>query len=71
MNLGTLDTQTQPAPMVTVRPDGLDCYVVLDANGNALGWVARSHWHGKWRAVTARGHLSHHYTRAAALEAVS
>jgi len=71
MTVGTLDMPTRYEPTVTVKPDGLDCYVVLDINGNVLGWVARSRWHGKWRAVTAKGSLSHHYTRAAALDAIA
>jgi hypothetical protein len=54
-----------------VLPDGIDTYVILDLNGNALGWISRSRWHGKWRALTARGRLSHHYTRAAALDAIA
>jgi len=54
-----------------IIPDGIDTYVILDLNGNALGWISRSHWHGKWRALTAKGRLSHHYTRAAALDAIA
>lgn len=54
-----------------ILPDGIDTYVILDLNGNALGWISRSHWHGKWRALTIKGRLSHHYTRAAALDAIA
>lgn len=56
---------------MTILPDGIDTYVVLDDNGNALGWISRSRWHGKWRAVTIKGRLSHHYTRAGALDAIA
>jgi hypothetical protein len=51
-----------------VLPDGHNAYVVVDVNGNVVGWVIKGR--DVWRACTAKGKLSHHYTRAAALDAV-
>jgi len=56
---------------MTILPDGLDTYVILDDNGNALGWISRSRWRGKWRAVTVKGHLTFHYSRAGAIDAIA
>lgn len=53
--------------MPRVLPDGIDCYVVID-EFYVIGWISKSRWHGKWRALTAKGTLTHHYTRSAAVE---
>lgn len=53
--------------MPRVLPDGLDCYIVIQ-DDYVLGWISKSHYHGKWRAMTPRGKLSHHYTQSAAIE---
>lgn len=55
--------------MIKIMEDGLDCYVVMK-DDCVMGWISRSHWHGKWRALTPRGKLSHHYTRGAAIDAL-
>ncbi len=56
--------------MIRILPDGLDCYAVIKDDA-ALGWVSKSHWHGKWRALTVNGKLSFHYTRTGAIHAVT
>lgn len=55
--------------MTRILPDGLDCYAVIK-DGAALGWISKSHWHGKWRALTVKGKLSFHYTRMGAVDAI-
>lgn len=55
--------------MVRIIEDGFDTYVVIK-DDYVLGWISRSHWHGKWRALKPHGDLSFHYTRGAALDAL-
>lgn len=51
-----------------ILPDGLNAYVILDVNGNVMGWVIKGK--DRWRACTARGHLTHHMSRAGAIDAI-
>lgn len=53
--------------MVQIIEDGIDTYVVIK-DDYVMGWISRSRWHGKWRALTPRGKLSFHYTQGAAIE---
>lgn len=53
--------------MTRIIEDGIDCYVIIK-DDYVMGWISRSHWHGKWRALTPKGKLSHHYTRMSAVE---
>lgn len=55
--------------MTRILNDGLDCYVIIKDDA-ALGWVSKSHWRGKWRALTASGKLSFHLTRMGAVHAI-
>lgn len=55
--------------MIRILPDGLDCYAIIKDDA-ALGWISKSHWHGKWRALSVGGKLSFHYTRTEAANAV-
>jgi len=55
--------------MIRIMEDGIDTYVVIK-DDYVLGWISRSHWHGKWRAMKPHGDLSFHYTRGAALDAL-
>jgi hypothetical protein len=55
--------------MTRIIRDGLDHYVVMQDDA-VLGWISKSHWHGKWRALTVKGTLSHHYTVSTAVEAL-
>jgi hypothetical protein len=51
-----------------ILPDGHNAYVILDVNGNVMGWVVKGK--DRWRACTARGHLTHHHSRAGAIDAI-
>jgi hypothetical protein len=55
--------------MTRIIEDGIDSYVVIK-DDSVMGWISRSRWHGKWRAMNVKGTLSYHYTRGAALEAL-
>ncbi len=55
--------------MTRIIEDGIDSYVVIK-DDSVMGWISRSHYHGKWRAMNVKGTLSYHYTRGAALEAL-
>jgi hypothetical protein len=55
--------------MTRIIEDGIDNYVVIK-DDSVMGWISRSRWHGKWRAMNVKGTLSYHYTRGAALEAL-
>ncbi len=56
--------------MTRIIEDGIDTYVVIK-DDYVMGWISRSRWHGKWRALTANGKLSFHYTRTGAIHAVT
>lgn len=51
-----------------IVPDGIGAYVILDVNGNVMGWVIKGK--DRWRACTAKGRLSHHHSRAGAIDAI-
>lgn len=55
--------------MIKIIEDGIDTYVVIK-DDYVMGWISRSHWHKKWRALTPKGALSHHYTQGAAIEQI-
>lgn len=55
--------------MTRIIEDGIDTYVVIK-DDYVMGWVSRSHWHRKWRALKPTGELSFHYTQGAAIEAL-
>lgn len=55
--------------MIRILADGLNCYAIIKDDA-ALGWISRSHWHGKWRALSASGKLSFHYSRMGAVDAI-
>lgn len=55
--------------MTRIIEDGIDAYVVIK-DDYVMGWISKSHWHGKWRAMTPRGKLSFHYTRMSAVEQI-
>lgn len=56
--------------MIRVLPDGLDCYAVIKDDA-ALGWISRSHWHGKWRALSVKtNRVTFHLTRMGAVDAI-
>ena len=53
--------------MTRVIEDGIDTYVVIH-DDYVMGWISRSRWKNKWRALTPKGALTHHYTQGAAIE---
>jgi len=55
--------------MIRILDDGIDTYAVVKDDA-ALGWVSKSHWHGKWRALSVTGKLTFHYTRTGAINAI-
>lgn len=55
--------------MLRIIEDGIDTYVVIK-DDYVMGWISRSRWKNKWRALTPRGKLSHHYTQGAAVEQI-
>lgn len=56
--------------MTRIIEDGLDCYAIIK-DGAALGWISKSHWHGKWRALSVRDNkLTFHLTRMGAVDAI-
>jgi len=55
--------------MTRIIEDGIDTYVVI-RDDYVMGWISRSHWHGKWRALSVNGELSYHYTQTGAYNAI-
>lgn len=56
--------------MIRILDDGIDTYAVIK-DGAALGWISRSRWHGKWRALSVKDNkLSFHYSRMGAVDAI-
>lgn len=55
--------------MIKILSDGLNCYAVIK-NDAAMGWISKSQWHGKWRALTIDGKLTFHYTQTGAYNAI-
>lgn len=56
--------------MRRILEDGLDAYVIMEGDA-ALGWISRSHWHGKWRALSVKtNRVTFHLTRMGAIDAI-
>jgi hypothetical protein len=56
--------------MIRILDDGIDTYAVIKDDA-ALGWVSKSHWHGKWRALSVKDNrLTFHYSRMEAVNAI-
>lgn len=56
--------------MIRIIPDGIDCYAVM-RNDAPIGWISKSHWHGKFRALSLKDNrLTLHLTRTEAVNAI-